>query len=135
MRTSRTIFGLAPALGFSLIPSLTCPACLPALASVLGAAGLTFLAQREYLIWFNLVALGIALTLLARSERKWISWPLAIAGLGAIAVMLGKFVWSSSLVWWMGLGVFVMGSVWSTLSRKSSSAAGCNECKSLEMEN
>ena len=135
MRTPRTIFGLFPALGLSLIPSLTCPACLPALASVLGAVGLTFLAQREYLIWLNLVALVIALALLARGERKWISWPLATAGLGAAGVMLGKFVWGSSAVWWIGLSVFMLGSVWSALARKRSSAARCNECKPLGMEN
>ena len=134
MRANRTILGVVPAFGFSLIPTLTCPACLPALASVLGAVGLTFLAQREYLIWFNLAALGIALVLLARGERKWISWPLLIVVLGAAAVMLGKFVWSSSAAWWTGLGIFMLGSAWSTFGRKSRSG-GCNECKSLEMEN
>lgn len=134
MRNNRTILGIAPAFGFSLIPTLTCPACLPALASVLGAVGLTFLAQREYLIWFNLVALGIAIVLLARGEKKWISWPLATAVLGAAAVMLGKFAWDSSALWWTGLGVFMLGSAWSAYGRRSPSG-GCDECKSLEMEN
>lgn len=134
MKAKRTILGVVPAFGFSLIPTLTCPACLPALASVLSAVGLTFLAQREYLIWFNLAALGISLVILARGEKKWISWPLVIAVLGAAAVMLGKFVWSSSAVWWTGLGIFMLGSAWSAFGRKSPSGR-CNECKSLEMEN
>lgn len=134
MKTSRTLFGIFPALGFSMIPSLTCPACLPALASVLGAVGLTFVAQRQYLIWFNLVALGVALLFVARGQRKWISWPFAIAALGAAAVMLGKFVWSSSAIWWMGIGVFMLGSAWSTFGRKAT-LAGCNECNPIETEN
>lgn len=134
MKASRTLFGVFPALGFSLIPSLACPACLPALASVLGAVGLTFLAQREYLIWFNLVALAVALVLLARTERKWISWPLAVAAFGAVTVMLGKFVWTASPIWWTGVGIFMLGSAWSTFGRPSTET-GCNKCKSLEMEN
>jgi hypothetical protein len=65
---SRTLAGVVPAVGFSLLPTIACPACLPALASVLGAAGLSFVAESRYLPWFNLAALVIALVLLARGE-------------------------------------------------------------------
>lgn len=134
MKAARTIAGLFPALGFSLMPSLTCPACLPALATLLAAAGLTFLAEREYLIWFNLVALGVALLLLKRGEGKWVSWPIATAAVGAAGVMLGKFVWSSSAAWWMGFGVFMLGAAWSTFGRRSK-VNECTECRSSVMEN
>lgn len=134
MKAIRTILGVVPALGFSLIPSLACPACLPALASVLGAVGLTFMAEREYLIWLNLGALMAAILLLARNERKWISWPLAVASGGATAIMLGKFIWSNSVTWWSGLGLFVAGSAWSNWNRRSKIVL-CNECKPIEMEN
>lgn len=129
---SRSILGVVPALGFSLIPTLTCPACLPALASVLGAVGLTFVAQREYLLWLNLAALLAALLLLARSERRWTSIPLATAATGASAVMVGKFVWINSWLWWAGLSVFVLGSAWSSARRISRGA--CNECESVQRE-
>lgn len=130
--SSRTVVGVAPAVGFSLLPVLTCPACLPALASVLGAAGLTFIAEPRYLLWINLAALVAALVLLARTERRWISLPLSVAATGALAVMLGKFLWANSLTWWAGLGVFVCGSVWSGLKRESNN--GCVNCEPRNVE-
>lgn len=130
---SRTVVGIAPAVGFSLLPALTCPACLPAFASVLGAVGLTFIAEPRYLIWLNLTALIIALFLLARSERQWVSRPLGVAAAGAAAVMLGKFVWTNSWLWWTGLGVFMLGSAWSGLRRRSQRV--CTNCEVQIEEN
>lgn len=129
---SRTIVSVVPAVGFSLLPVLSCPACLPALASVLGAVGLTFIAAPRYLVWLNLAALVTALVLLARSERHWVSTPLGAAAAGATAVMLGKFVWTSTSVWWTGLGVFMLGSIRSGVKRKSRN--GCINCESQIVE-
>ena len=126
---SRTVASVVPAVGFSLLPTITCPACLPALASVLGAAGLSFIAEPRYLLWVNLAALLIALAFLARGERRWVSVPLGLAAAGATAVMLGKFVWISSWVWWSGLAVFLLGSLWSGVRRRASKV--CTKCESL----
>ena len=126
---SRTVAGVVPALGFSLLPTITCPACLPALASVLGAAGLTFIAEPRYLLWLNLAALVVALAFLARRERRLISVPLALAAAGATAVMLGKFVWINSWIWWSGLAVFMLGSIWSGVWRRRSNNV-CINCES-----
>ncbi len=125
--TSRSVAAVLPAIGFSLLPSITCPACLPALASVLGAVGLTFIAKPLYLLWLNLGALVIALTLLARGEHRWISTSIGVAGIGATAVMLGKFAWVNSWIWWSGLAIFMLGSIWSGMRR---STRGCANCKS-----
>jgi len=130
---SRTVVGVVPAVGFAALPILTCSACLPALASALGAVGLTFIAEPKYLVWLNLAALVIALLVLASSERHWISAPLGVAGAGATAVMFGKFVWANSWLWWAGLGLFMLGSIWSGLKRKSKNV--CINCKSQIMEN
>jgi mercuric ion transport protein len=129
---SRNVFGVAPAVGFSVLPTLTCPACLPALASALGAVGLTFIAEPRYLVWLNLAALVVALFLLARSERAWISAPLGLALAGAVAVMLGKFVWMNSWGWWSGLGAFTFGSLWSASRRRSKIV--CDNCETVAME-
>ena len=59
---SRTLAGVVPAVGFSLLPTIACPACLPALASVLGAAGLSFVAESRYLPWFNFGSLSNCLS-------------------------------------------------------------------------
>lgn len=128
MRRSRIAMGMAPAVGFTAIPVLTCPACLPTLASALGAVGLTFLAQRPYLLGLNLAALVIALILIARGGQGWVSWPLGIATAGAAAILLGKFVWPNSVTWRAGLGVFLLGSLFSGRTRKSNNA--CKDCQS-----
>ncbi len=119
-------------MGFSLLPALTCPACLPALASALGAVGLTFIAEPPFLVWFNLAALVVALLLIARSEQTWSSAPLGLALAGAVAIMLGKFVWIYSWVWWSGLAAFTLGSAWSGVRRKSNSI--CSNCEAIRME-
>ncbi len=63
------VLGVLRAIGISAIPTLACPACLPVLASALGALGMIFLAQSEYLVWANLVALVLALTILFMKRR------------------------------------------------------------------
>jgi len=103
-----------------------------ALVSVLGAVGLTFIAEPRYLFWLNLTALVVALLLLARSERAWISAPLGLALAGATAVMVGKFAWINSWVWWSGLGAFALGSVWRGIRRKSKNV--CNNCEPVTTE-
>ena len=129
---SPTAIGIVPAVGLSLLPTLTCPACLPALASILGAVGLTFIAEPRYLFCLNLAAFVIAWLLLARNECHWRSLPLGGAAIGAVAVMLGKFLWKSSFLWWIGLGVFMAGSVWSGLRRTSQQM--CVNCETQIME-
>lgn len=129
---SRTAIGMVPAVGLSLLPTLACPACLPAFASILGAVGLTFIAEPRYLLWLNLAAFVIAWLLLARGERHWFSVPLGVAAAGAVAVMVGKFLWTSTLLWWCGLGVFVAGSLWSGLRRTSKQV--CTNCESQILE-
>jgi|SRR5215813_3475187 len=130
---SRTVVGVVPAVGFSLLPTLTCPACLPALASVLGAVGLTFIAEPRYLLWLNLAALVIALVLMARGQGRWFSLPVGVAAAGAVAVVLGKFLWTNNWVWWGGLGIFMVGSIWSGFKRRSDGV--CPNCESQIVEN
>src|SRR5260370_866011 len=110
----RDVFSFIPALGFSLIPSLSCPACLPALASVLSALGLSFAAERPYLLWLNLLALIAALVMFARRRRTAGYLPLAVASIGAAAIMVGKFLLVNSWIWWSGIAFFIVGSAWAT---------------------
>jgi len=69
--------------------------CLPALTSVLGAIGLTF--EREYFVWVNLVALVLAL---------------------AVAIMLGRFVFTGPALAWSGLAVLTFASALTTFGRR-----------------
>ena len=97
------VLGVLPANGVSAIPTLACPACLPALASALGAIGLTFLTKSEYLLWVNLVPLVLALTILFMKRRANGYAPFLLGTTGALAIMVGKFVITALLqISWHG---------------------------------
>jgi len=120
------ILGVLPAIGVSAIPTLACPACLPALASVLGAIGLTFLIQREYVVWANLAALVLALTILYAKRRANRYAPFLLGAVGAVAIMLGKFVLAERALAWSGLAVLIFASALTTSGRRD--ATTCKVC-------
>lgn len=120
------VLGVLPAIGVSAIPTLACPACLPALTAVLGAIGLTFLTHRAYLLWVNLAALMLALTILFMKRRANGYAPFLLGATGAVAIMLGKFVFTENAVAWSGLAVLIFASALATLGRRD--ATMCNVC-------
>ncbi len=122
----RMALGLLPAVGVSALPVLACPACLPALASVLGAIGLTFLTSRTYLLWVNLMALGLALATLFASRRTNGYAPLTLGTTGAAMIMLGKFALASNVMAWLGVVVLVFASALTMFVRND--ATRCDAC-------
>jgi len=99
----REFAAVAPAVGASLLPSLTCPACWPAYASLLGALGLGFLSENKYLLGLNVAALLTSLIVLWLRARHAGYLPLAVASAAAIAILSGKFLLNSNLTNWTGL--------------------------------
>src|SRR5512146_615813 len=119
------IVAIAPAVGASLLPSLSCPACWPAYASLLSAVGLTFLSESKYLLWLNVAALLASLIVLWRRTR-WAGYvPLAIAALAASAILLGKFWLNSNPANWTGTAAFLAAFVWSGIKSKPASCQRC----------
>jgi hypothetical protein len=102
------------------------PECLPALTSVLGAIGLTFLTRRAYLLWVNLAALMLALTILFMKRRANGYAPFLLGATGAVAIMLGKFVLTENAVAWSGFAVLIFASALATLGRRD--ATICKVC-------
>lgn len=126
MSRPRTVAGMLPALGVSLLPTVGCPACLPAAASVLGAMGLTFIAEPPYAFWINLGALALALGVLLWNRNKLGFLPFWTAAAGAVAVMAGKFAHPSSVLTWFGIALLLLASIWSA-SRKVA-LTSCSAC-------
>jgi hypothetical protein len=122
----RMVLGVLPAIGLSAIPTLACPACLPALASILGVTGLTFLIEREYFVWVNLVALVLALAILFMKRRANGYAPFLLGAVGAVAIMLGKFVLTGHALAWSGLAALIVASAMKTFGRKNTNT--CNVC-------
>ena len=119
------IVGAVPALGASLLPSLSCPACWPAYASLLGAFGLSFLGQSTYLLWLNVAALAISLIVLFRRARHGTYIPVLIGALAALLILTGKFLLNSNPAAWLGGAALLAAFV---LSRPKPKLERCRAC-------
>ncbi|HZQ70530.1 MAG TPA: hypothetical protein VFA68_18525 [Terriglobales bacterium] len=120
------VLGMLPAICLSAIPAVACPACVPVLASVLSAIGLTFLTNGAYLLCVNLVALLLALTILFVKRRTNGYAPILLGIAGAVTIMLGKFVLARNVLAWSGWAVLVFASAMTMLGR--SDTTRCHSC-------
>jgi len=134
MRTSE-IAAVVPAVGASLLPSLSCPACWPAYTSLLSAVGLSFLGESKYLLWLNAAALLASLIVLFRRARQASYIPVSIGALAAVLILSGKFILNSNLTNWLGAAALLAAFVWSGTKSKPASCAGCAGNTSLEVVN
>lgn len=102
-----------PAIGAALLPTVTCPACWPAYAGLLSAAGLGFVNYTPYLLPLTGIFLTLAVVSLWRRARKAGSHTPFIFGLlAAILVIVGRFVFVSDLAVYGGLAFLVSASLW-----------------------
>jgi mercuric ion transport protein len=119
------IAAVTPALGISLLPSLSCPACWPAYASILSAAGLSFLGESKYLLGLNAAALLVSLIVLLRRARHTSYGPVLLGAFATMVILSGKFLLSSNLTNWLGAVALLGAFVWSGAKSK---LASCPEC-------
>ncbi len=125
------IAGLLPAVGAALLPKLTCPACWPAYAALLGALGVGFIDYTPYLLPLTLVFLVVTLVILAWRPRRGVA-PLAL-GLCAAAIMLiGKFFFDSDIATYAGVALLVGASTWNAWPTQVKAA--CVNCKPVNAE-
>ncbi|MGH8719757.1 MAG: MerC domain-containing protein [Burkholderiales bacterium] len=120
-------FAASPAVGLALLPKLTCPACWPAYAAVLSAAGLGFLDYTPYLLPLTTVFLAVTLVALgyrAKNRRGYL--PLLLGLVGSAIVIFGKFVFDSDPTLYAGITLLVVASVW------NSWPSGRNLCPACE---
>lgn len=104
-----------PAAAIAFVPASFCPACVPALAGLLGAVGLGAYGERllaPVTAALLLVALG-GLAVQARRARDF--RPLAVGALGAAVMYAGQFLLGSPIFKWSGSAVLVGASLWNVL--------------------
>jgi hypothetical protein len=128
--------GLMPAvsgIGAGLLP--TCPACWPAYAGVLGAAGFGFLLEESVLLPAAAVLLSLTLFLLAVGARRRRGYGPLWLGTAAVALVAGaKFILGSDALLYGGLGLLVAASAWNAWPRAENGDGVCPACPPQEHE-
>jgi len=116
-----------PGIVVALLPNLTCPLCWPAYAGVLSALGLGFLGTTA-LLPLTTAFLSIAVGALGLGARRHgAHGPLFVGLVGAVVVLLGKFVLGSELSTFGGVGLLVAASLWSRWPRRPATVS-CPAC-------
>ncbi len=118
------VAALLPAIGAALLPKLTCPACWPAYAAVLGSMGVGFVDYTPWLLPATLVFLLITLALLAWRPRRGYS-PLALGIAASAVVLIGKFVFDSEPAIYAGIALLVAASTWNAWPQRSGHCPAC----------
>lgn len=123
-------FSVLPAIGVALAPKLTCPACWPAYAWLLGVFGIGFVNYTPYLAPLMALFLTLAVAPLAyhaKSRRGY--GPFALGLAASAAAMTGKFWLGSEPVMYAGFGLLVAAFAWNSWPVKTADDnAPCPAC-------
>lgn len=118
-----------PGAGAALLPVGLCPACWPAYAAVLGALGLGFLLEAEYLLPITAGLLALALVALGfRASTRRGHRPLALGLASAAAILAFKFLYPVGQLVHVGLLGLVAASVWNAWPRRNPGVGSCPSC-------
>lgn len=112
--TWRRSLAAVPGVGISLLPKITCPACWPAYAGLLSSIGLGFLVPNtRYLLPLTILFLVVVvLTLVLHARKRRGYGPFVLGCTSSLFIVLGKFLLSSNPVFYAGLGILILASVW-----------------------
>ena len=102
-----------------MLPKGTCPLCWPAYAALLSAVGVRVDILNRYL--FSITAGLVAIALLAmgwRAKQRNGYGPVIVATLAATVLLSGKFLLRDPAVFYLGLFLFGMASVWNVAPRR-----------------
>ena len=115
-----------PAIGVALLPKLTCPACWPAYAWILGLFGIGFVNYTPYLAPLMAFFLTLAVAPMAfRAKSRRGYGPFAVGLAAAVVVMGGKFWFDSDYAMNGGLGLLVAALLWNMWPMKKPSCPAC----------
>lgn len=130
----RSNAAMLPAIGVALLPKLTCPACWPAYAGLLGSLGVGFVDYTPYLLPLTMVFLIIALgALMFRAKQRRGYRPFYLGLSASITLLIGKFYFDSDITMYTGLALLVGASLWNTWPKNSLSDASCTTYTSTEL--
>jgi len=117
-----------PGVVVSLLPSLACPLCWPAYATLLSSLGLGFLVSTTYLLPLTGVILAVAVAGLGLQIKSKGYGPFVVGLLSFATILPGKFMIGSNLMTYAGVALLVIASAWSLAPRRSAASASCPTC-------
>lgn len=119
-----------PAIGVALLPKLTCPACWPAYAWLLGVFSISFVNYTPYLTPIMALFLALAVAPLAwRAKSRRGYRPFALGLASSVIAMIGKFWLGSAPVMYAGFGLLVAAFMWNAWPVKTADdEAPCPAC-------
>jgi hypothetical protein len=121
----------APAVAVSLLPKAVCPICSPAYAALLSSLGLGFLATTYLLpVTVGFLAVALAALVFRASSRRGLG-PFWLGVIAAAGVIAGKFWLGSDSTTYVGVGLFVVASIWNVIPKHKTPDL-CPACLPIE---
>lgn len=120
-----------PALGIAFLPKLICPACWPAYAALVSAAGVPFLLETTFLLPITVIALALVLGLLTWRAPERRGYEPMLLGLASSAVVLiGKFGFDNNAAAYAGATALFAACVWNSWPKRAPiESGGCPACE------
>jgi len=123
-----SVVAALPAIGVAMLPKLTCAACWPAYAALLGAMGVNFVDYTPYLLPTVTALLLATLAFIGwRANRRRGYLPLGLGAVASAVILLGKFGFDSDAAAYSGGALLIAASVWNAwpLPKASESCPAC----------
>lgn len=118
-----------PAVGIAFLPKLICPACWPAYAAIVGAVGLSFLTQVQYLLPITAIVLLFMLALLAwQGPVRHGYGPLLLALVSSAGLLMGKFYYDATSVAYISGVLLFVACIWHSWPASVIANQGCPYC-------
>ncbi|MCB1948594.1 MAG: hypothetical protein KDF62_06365 [Nitrosomonas sp.] len=113
--------------GVAALPVLTCPACWPLYAGLLGALGLGFVDYMPFLLLVTAVLLLISLIpLVWNARQRWGYRPVVAGFMGAVLILYGKIWLLSQPLYYVGIAILLVASIWNIWPHRAKEK--CHQC-------
>jgi mercuric ion transport protein len=115
----RGMLAAVPAVGLSLLPNVTCPACWPAYAGLLSSLGVPILLNNTVMIPITVLCMSVAVGSMAyRAKRRKGYGPFAVGVVAATIVIVAKFVFVADSLAYAGIALLVAASFWNSRPKR-----------------
>jgi len=124
-----SVVAALPAIGVAMLPKLTCAACWPAYAALLGAMGVNFVDYTPYLLPAVIALLLVTLAFIGwRANRRRGYLPLGLGVMASAIILLGKFAFDADMAAYTGGALLIAASAWNAWPLPRQTESSCPAC-------